>query len=82
LAASLKARFGEDVEIAPGSTGQFDVIANGKLIFSKAEVHRFPVDDEVEGRFATLKEGRELPPLETSAPSGGFVARILDRLRN
>jgi hypothetical protein len=44
-------------------------------------VHRFPLDNEVEERFAALKEGRELPPLEASK-STGFVARILDRLRN
>ncbi len=80
MAASLKARFGEDVEIAPGSTGQFDVIADGKLLFSKAEAHRFPLENEVEERFAALKEGRELPPLDP--PKAGFVSRILDRLRN
>jgi hypothetical protein len=44
-------------------------------------VHRFPNDGEVEARFAALKEGRELPPLDPPK-STGFVARILDRLRD
>jgi predicted Rdx family selenoprotein len=51
LAASLKTRFGEDTQIIPGKTGQFDVIVNGKLIFSKGDAGRFPVDGEVESSF-------------------------------
>jgi selT/selW/selH-like putative selenoprotein len=51
LAASLKSRFGETVEVKPGKTGQFDVVVEGKVIFSKAEVGRFPVDNEVEELF-------------------------------
>jgi selenoprotein W-related protein len=31
----------------PGSTGQFDVVADGELVFSKAEVGRFPEEGEV-----------------------------------
>jgi selT/selW/selH-like putative selenoprotein len=31
----------------PGSRGQFDVIADGELVFSKGEVDRFPEDGEV-----------------------------------
>jgi predicted Rdx family selenoprotein len=44
----LKSRFGIDAKITPGKTGQFDVIADGKLIFSKGEAGRFPLDGEVE----------------------------------
>jgi hypothetical protein len=43
--------------LTPGKSGQFDVIANGKLIFSKSAVGRFPLDDEVEQAFANLKKG-------------------------
>lgn len=75
----MKSRFGEETEVRAGSTGQFDVIVNGKLIFSKKEAGRFPVEDEVEGRFAALKEGKELPPLEAS--EGGFVSKVLNKLR-
>jgi len=48
LADSLKARFSADVAIKPGRTGQFDVLIDNELIFSKATVGRFPVDGEVE----------------------------------
>jgi len=55
LAASLNSRFGEKVEVKPGKTGQFDVIVDGKVIFSKAETGRFPLDDEVEQVFAKMR---------------------------
>jgi selT/selW/selH-like putative selenoprotein len=31
----------------PGSKGQFDVVADDELVFSKEEVDRFPEDGEV-----------------------------------
>jgi len=34
------------------------------MIFSKSEVGRFPVEGEVEDRFAALKSGKDLPPIE------------------
>jgi selT/selW/selH-like putative selenoprotein len=33
--------------IEPGGTGQFDVIVDGQLIFSKHKEGRFPEDEEV-----------------------------------
>jgi hypothetical protein len=36
----------------PGSKGQFDVLRDGELIFSKHEIGRFPEDDEI---LATLQ---------------------------
>jgi predicted Rdx family selenoprotein len=45
------------VELTPGKSGQFDVITNGKLIFSKGAAGRFPLDGEVEQAFAKLREG-------------------------
>jgi selT/selW/selH-like putative selenoprotein len=78
VAASLKSRFSEDAQIKAGRTGQFDVVVDGKLIFSKAEAGRFPVEGEVEERFAALRDGKELPPIEKQ--SGGAIRRIVDRL--
>jgi len=43
------------VQVKPGKTGQFDVVVDGKVIFSKAELGRFPVDDEVEKIFAKAR---------------------------
>jgi predicted Rdx family selenoprotein len=31
----------------PGAKGQFDVLRDGELVFSKQEVGRFPEDDEI-----------------------------------
>lgn len=39
-----------------GKTGQFDVFADGKLIFSKTTAGRFPLDGEVEEAFAKLQK--------------------------
>jgi predicted Rdx family selenoprotein len=38
------------VSIRPGRTGQFDVLVDGRCIFSKDDVGRFPKDDEVIGK--------------------------------
>jgi Rdx family len=36
-------------ETIPGGRGQFDVIADGELVFSKHELERFPEDGEIVG---------------------------------
>jgi len=92
LAASLYTRFGEDAEIKAGKTGQFDVVVDGQLIFSKAEVGRFPVDGEVEDRFATLKPSAKTsaektptaqPSEEQSGGSrAGMIRRLTGKFRN
>jgi predicted Rdx family selenoprotein len=74
----LKSRFGEDAAIKVGSTGQFDVLVDGRLIFSKAEAGRFPAEGEVEDRFAALKAGKELPPIEKKVGAlRGVISRLL-----
>ena len=81
MAASLEGRFGEATEITPGSTGQFDVLVNDTLVFSKARTGRFPVDGEVETIFEALRDGKEPPvPAEAHKPAG-LVNRIFDKLR-
>jgi selenoprotein W-related protein len=44
----LKERFGADAELIRGKDGVFDVRVDGKLVFSKHQVHRFPEPGEVE----------------------------------
>ena len=44
--AELNAK-GFDAEAAPGAKGQFDVSADGRLVFSKYETRRFPEPGEV-----------------------------------
>ena len=65
--------------ITPGKSGQFDVLIHGELIFSKSQTGRFPLDGEVEDRFAALKNGKDLPPIEAAKP--GVVGKILGKLR-
>ena len=81
MAASLDSKFSEKAQITPGKSGQFDVLVDGKLLFSKANAGRFPIDGEVEEIFAALKEGREPRPVEGKRPEG-FISRALGKLRN
>ena len=57
------------------------MLVNGRLVFSKANAGRFPVDGEVEEIFAALKEGREPRPIEEKKPDG-LLERMLGKLRN
>jgi selT/selW/selH-like putative selenoprotein len=54
----LKKRFGVDAELIRGKDGVFDVRVDGKLIFSKHELGRFPEPDEVESKVERLKAGK------------------------
>lgn len=47
MAEELKQAFGVDVTLVPGSGGVFDIIADGKLVYSKSETGRFPNPGEV-----------------------------------
>ena len=46
LAEELRAG-GHDAEATPGAKSQFDIVADGALVFSKQELGRFPDDGEV-----------------------------------
>ncbi len=58
MAASLKERFDVDAELIRGANGVFDVRVDGKLIFSKHELGRFPEPGEVETEIERLRRGR------------------------
>jgi selT/selW/selH-like putative selenoprotein len=36
------------IEVRPGKTGQFDIVVNDKLVYSRYETGRFPSDAELE----------------------------------
>ncbi|MBE7483435.1 MAG: hypothetical protein HS104_26085 [Polyangiaceae bacterium] len=38
---------GAEVKLVVGKVGQFDVVADGRLVFSKAAAGRFPEHEEV-----------------------------------
>ena len=54
----MKKRFGVDAELIRGKEGVFDVRVDGKVIFSKHELGRFPEPDEVEDKVEHLKAGK------------------------
>jgi selT/selW/selH-like putative selenoprotein len=38
---------GIDVTTTPGGSGQFDVLRDGEVVFSKKQEHRFPGEREI-----------------------------------
>lgn len=36
-----------NIELRPGSKGMFEVSLDGRLVYSKAELKRFPADGEI-----------------------------------
>jgi selenoprotein W-related protein len=56
LAAELKNELGVEATLVPSKGGVFDVVVDGRLIFSKSQTDRFPNAGEVSGLIrATLK---------------------------
>ena len=45
--ASELAQRGHDAHAIEGTKSQYDVVADGELLFSKQQEHRFPEDDEI-----------------------------------
>jgi predicted Rdx family selenoprotein len=46
--AWFEARGRGPVEAHVGSTGQFDIVAGGKLVYSKRDTGRFPTEADLE----------------------------------
>lgn len=46
------AKAAEDVELVKGANGVFEVFADGKLVFSKKALDRFPTDEEIDALIA------------------------------
>jgi len=55
LAAEIKTHTGVDAKLTAGGGGVFDVIADGKTIFSKKSVGRFPEAAEILGMLKQKK---------------------------
>jgi selT/selW/selH-like putative selenoprotein len=47
LAAELKQERGIDAKLIKGSGGQFEIVLDGQLIFSKKALGRFPEPNEI-----------------------------------
>jgi Rdx family len=47
---------GHIAEMAPGEKSQFDVVADGELVFSKQREHRWPELTEILGALAPVAD--------------------------
>ena len=47
LADIIKKEFGISPELIPGSNGVYEVIVDGKIVFSKSQTKRFLENDEI-----------------------------------
>jgi selenoprotein W-related protein len=47
LAADLRQAIGIDAQLVKGDAGVFDVVADGRLVFSKHREGRFPESGEI-----------------------------------
>jgi len=47
MAEELQKTFGVEANLVPARKGAFDVIVDGKLVFSKHKMGRFPQEGEV-----------------------------------
>ena len=47
MAAAIEAAHGVEVELVRGGGGVFDVVVNGRRIYSKQETGRFPDEAEI-----------------------------------
>lgn len=43
----MRERFGVEPRLVPASGGVFEVVADGRLVFSKKETGRFPEHEEI-----------------------------------
>jgi selT/selW/selH-like putative selenoprotein len=50
LAAEIRRGIGVEAQLIEGRGGVFDVVADGKLLFSKKVERRFPDRDEILGK--------------------------------
>lgn len=55
MADAIEKELGVKSTLIEGSGGVFEVVANGKTIFSKKSMGRFPEDEEVLGPLAAMK---------------------------
>jgi predicted Rdx family selenoprotein len=46
--AWIEARGREPIDIRPGKSGQFDIVVDEKLVYSRYEMRHFPSDADLE----------------------------------
>lgn len=48
MEAELREKYDAEVELIPGSGGVYEIEVDGKEIFSKSKLKRFPEEEEIE----------------------------------
>lgn len=56
MAAAIKKELKCPVELIPGGKGVFEVLADGKSLFSKKQSVRFPKEDEIVAALKNLRQ--------------------------
>jgi selT/selW/selH-like putative selenoprotein len=67
LAAELETLLAEPSQLIQSSGGVFEVEHDGKLLFSKKALHRFPQDGEVAQIVKSISEGMPLEQAQQQA---------------
>jgi selenoprotein W-related protein len=67
VAAELEAQFDANCRLVQSSGGVFEVEHEGKLIFSKKALSRFPEDGEIANIVRALSEGKPLAEAQAQA---------------
>ncbi|NWG00946.1 MAG: SelT/SelW/SelH family protein [Thermoanaerobaculaceae bacterium] len=62
MAAELRSAFGIEARLVKGSGGVFDVRVDGKLVFSKHALGRFPEPGEVVGLIRAALQQHDASP--------------------
>ncbi len=62
LAAEIKSALGLETELIEGTNGIFDVVADGRMIFSKHAEQRFPEADEIITTLGALSAAQGTAP--------------------
>jgi selenoprotein W-related protein len=57
LAAEIKEERGIDAILLKGSGGQFEIVLDGRLLFSKKQEGRFPDSDEILSKIPATRSG-------------------------
>jgi selT/selW/selH-like putative selenoprotein len=70
LAAELETLLAESSELIQSSGGVFEVEHDGKLLFSKKALNRFPQDGEVAQIVKGISEGMTLEEAQSKAAEG------------
>ena len=58
-----------ETELIEGAKGIFDVVADGRMVFSKHAEQRFPETDEIIGALRKLSTKGEAPAVADARPS-------------